>query len=281
MLALTLALAACTKGGGHEPSGPPDSGAADLGADAASDAGMADLGRTCRASSECDDGIACTLDSCGTAGTCRHLPESSLCEEGRTCVEGVGCTHSSMRTCTVDEDCDDGIFCNGDARCAGRVCLPLGPRTCDDGNACTIDVCDPVLDRCVRELAPGCDGGVLEVDLGARPFDPAIDYTGRFLLAPAQSSGCGAATYSISSVTFSTTAGALTVQAGTFPLRQSPPPAGASFDAAYEQSGCGTYRLAGTFSDANTFSGTWTATFSGACSLCPGQFATVTGVRAP
>lgn len=278
---LLLTLAACTKSGAGSPPPPPDLGASDLGLDAGADAAPADLGRACRASAECDDGIACTVDSCGAAGTCRHLPESSMCGPGQTCVAEVGCTGSTMRACARDADCDDGIFCNGDDRCVGRVCLPLGPRTCDDGNACTIDACDPVRDACVRELAPGCDAGVPPADLGARPFDPATDYTGRFLIAPAQSSGCGAATYAISAVTFSVASGALTVQAGTFPLRQAPAPAGAAFDATHEQAGCGTYRLTGTFSDANTFTGTWTATFGGSCALCPGQSASVTGVRAP
>ncbi len=41
---------------------------------------------------DCDDGIACTVDSCDvTKQVCQHTPNSSLCAEPLACVLGAGC----------------------------------------------------------------------------------------------------------------------------------------------------------------------------------------------
>src|SRR5690349_16685140 len=43
--------------------------------------------------------------------------------------------------CDDDADCDDGVFCNGGESCGpDGVCMAL-PRECDDGIACTEDLC--------------------------------------------------------------------------------------------------------------------------------------------
>ncbi|MEZ4390699.1 MAG: MopE-related protein [Polyangiales bacterium] len=72
---------------------------------------------TCARDQDCDDGIACTVDTCAD-GACAHRPENSRC--------------------------DDGRFCNGPERCAPelRGCAPGEPPRCDDGDACTEDRCD-------------------------------------------------------------------------------------------------------------------------------------------
>ena len=275
LAALALLSAACTKDSRTGPGPARDAGSSDLGAP--------DLGELrCTSAAQCDDGFACTLDGCGVSGACTHTSIDAMCAMGESCVVGTGCIRRGGTACTGDADCDDGNFCNGTERCVGRTCVMPIPEDCDDGNACTVDTCDVSLDRCVRETAPGCDAGVAPGDAGAGPFEAPRDYAGRFLLVPAQSSGCGAATYSISSVSFSAGASALTVTAGSFPLAQSPVPGGASFDASYVQPGCGTYRLQGTFSNSDSFMGTWTADFSGgggSCGLCPGMSSTVVGVR--
>ncbi|MFW6086115.1 MAG: MopE-related protein [Myxococcota bacterium] len=52
--------------------------------------------------------------------------------------------------CTRDEDCDDGVFCNGVETCdvdEGR-CVAGTPVDCDDGVDCTIDECVADLDEC-------------------------------------------------------------------------------------------------------------------------------------
>ena len=59
--------------------------------------------------------------------------------------------------CTLDEDCDDGLFCNGVEGCIEGRCVFEDPPNCDDGVACTTDLCDEELDACVA-LAPDADG---------------------------------------------------------------------------------------------------------------------------
>lgn len=50
--------------------------------------------------------------------------------------------------CESDEDCDDGIFCNGQELCVDGMCMPGTPPDCDDGADCTEDSCNAESDRC-------------------------------------------------------------------------------------------------------------------------------------
>ena len=81
----------------------------------------------------CDDGNACTLDTCGGEGGCEHQDS-----------EGGECADSDA--CTVGDHCEAG------------ACVGL-PVVCDDGNPCTDDLCDG-FGGCASEhnLAP-CDDG--------------------------------------------------------------------------------------------------------------------------
>lgn len=51
--------------------------------------------------------------------------------------------------CATNQDCDDGVYCNGAERCAGGLCAP-GVDPCDDRYSCTRDVCDEAGRRCTR-----------------------------------------------------------------------------------------------------------------------------------
>ncbi|MGM0577009.1 MAG: lamin tail domain-containing protein [Myxococcota bacterium] len=46
-------------------------------------------------------------------------------------------------TCSVDEDCDNGQFCDGTETCADGTCQAGTAPTCDDSDSCTLDQCDP------------------------------------------------------------------------------------------------------------------------------------------
>lgn len=97
----------------------------------------------CDADDECDDGVACTIDRC-ESGACVHRANFSVC--------------------------DDGIFCNGVENCDFvNGCVPGVPRTCSDGELCTIDRCDEESKSCVYtprdldgdgEVDWHCPGGV-------------------------------------------------------------------------------------------------------------------------
>ncbi|MEM9072772.1 MAG: hypothetical protein AAGE52_29975, partial [Myxococcota bacterium] len=89
----------------------------------------------------CEDGVACTEDSCSTEmDECQNVPNNDLCPDATVCAVGMGCVTASA--CEFDDDCSgDGVFCNGDEVCVDSMCQSPGMRTCDDGDSCTLDEC--------------------------------------------------------------------------------------------------------------------------------------------
>ncbi len=121
---------------------------------------------------DCDDGVPCTVDACDAVTGCSNTPDDTLCDDGdvcngiETCDADLGCVNGTPLdcddgvACTVDACdpsegcsntpndalCDDGDACNGIETCdAERGCVDGTPPDCDDGVACTVDSCDPVL----------------------------------------------------------------------------------------------------------------------------------------
>lgn len=99
----------------------------------------------CNGTESCDvatDACVSSGDPCTTAGT--------TCDEGTAaCVTEVACT--------LDADCDDGVFCNGLETCdltdpANGVCA-VGARPCDDADA------DGNVITCDAGAAQSCDEG--------------------------------------------------------------------------------------------------------------------------
>jgi hypothetical protein len=87
--------------------------------------------------SDCDDNNACTTESCTDAGECIHSDNN-----GASCSDGSACTQ-------------------GDS-CSAGLCLGGGAISCDDGNPCTADACDPA-SGCVFATGPDSDtDGVLD-----------------------------------------------------------------------------------------------------------------------
>lgn len=236
----------------------------------------------CTSDDACDDGIGCTTDLCTIEdgyGTCLNAPDDGACADGEHCTEGVGC----MGDCETSEDCDDGDFCNGEELCEPEFgCRPAEtPRDCNDNVDCTIDRCDADLDQCVYDIDPAIPE--------CNTFDPAVHLNGCFDIVPTVSQTCalGMVSYSFSQVCFALEGGiVLTMTASGIEqdLIQTPAPVGASFDVSVLISGgCNEdYRMTGTFSDANHFSGTWTSVFTGAgCyGLCANLTIPVTATRA-
>jgi hypothetical protein len=126
-----------------------------VGGDASTDLGPPDMGtpdvRTCVAATDCDDGIACTVDECSPVGGCVHRPMDSMCAD-----DGIACT---VEQCQVGRGCasvPDNSRCTGNQVCrpdmmgcfeAPRCSSPNDPR-CDDGQPCTDDRCDMATGRC-------------------------------------------------------------------------------------------------------------------------------------
>eukprot|EP00984_Skeletonema_dohrnii_P018057 scaffold8343_cov94-Skeletonema_dohrnii-CCMP3373.AAC.5 len=68
--------------------------------------------------------------------------------------------------CETNSDCDDGIFCNGVEVCNAGRCVYGAPVTCDDGFACTDDICNEDAGVCENPAktcsGPGLSGLCLE-----------------------------------------------------------------------------------------------------------------------
>jgi hypothetical protein len=79
---------------------------------------------------DCDDGNPCTDDTCDTVLGCRYAPNTAPCEDGDAC--------------TVPDVCSGGV-------CAGGP-----PVSCDDGNLCTDDSCEPAVGCVYRNNSHPC-----------------------------------------------------------------------------------------------------------------------------
>ena len=81
-------------------------------------------------------------------------------------VLALSWTAWSAQACTTAADCDDGNGCNGSETCQGGLCIPGLPMTCNDGNACTLDSCDPVT-GCTFTTTTNCPTEGKKMRLGA------------------------------------------------------------------------------------------------------------------
>jgi len=115
---------------------------------------------------DCDDHVACTVDSCDPSSGCSNAPDASLCNDDNPCTDDTcdppaGCAHRPSSTGSCDDDnvctleecadgrcvytpvsCDDHNACTAD-ECHSDLGCVYSPIACDDDNACTVDSCDP------------------------------------------------------------------------------------------------------------------------------------------
>jgi hypothetical protein len=64
------------------------------------------------------------------------------------------------KACATNAECDDNLYCNGVEFCDAGFCAAGAAPVCNDGIACSVDFCDPVIDACAA--APNnaaCDNG--------------------------------------------------------------------------------------------------------------------------
>jgi len=69
--------------------------------------------------------------------------------------------------CVTNADCDDFDVCTGAETCQAGVCVPGGNLTCDDGDSCTTNVCDPII-GCTYPPSVGCMLAGRKIKLGSR-----------------------------------------------------------------------------------------------------------------
>jgi hypothetical protein len=138
----------------------------------------------------CDDGNPCTNDSCDPAQGCFQLANAAPCSDNNVCTQDDTCSDGKClpglpvncddgNVCTDDQclptkgcdtkdntaSCSDGNVCSGADVCKGGACIAGQAVTCNDGNPCTDDSCNP-LQGCVfvANSAPcddnnGCTSG--------------------------------------------------------------------------------------------------------------------------
>ncbi len=101
-------------------------------------------------------GKECGYDGCG--GLCGQCSFGEYCAAG-TCVPGDCQPDCAGKACGDDGcgglcgQCKADDVCQAMAGCVDGVCQ-YAPKSCDDGDLCTVDSCDP-LSGCTTSLEPG------------------------------------------------------------------------------------------------------------------------------
>ncbi|MGB2987382.1 MAG: hypothetical protein WBE26_16065, partial [Phycisphaerae bacterium] len=107
----------------------------------------------CTEDADClDDELFCNGDEvCLDTDVCGHSGDPCDADAGEVCNEDT----DHCDECTVDADCDDGLYCNGVETCTGAECV-AGTSPC-----AADEVCDEDNDACVECLADAdCDDGL-------------------------------------------------------------------------------------------------------------------------
>jgi cysteine-rich repeat protein len=122
---------------------------------------------------DCDDKNPCTDDTCDPKSGCKQVNNIAACSDGNACTTGDTCgagqcvpgkksecddsnpctTDSCDKTtgkCVFDGTPHEGDPCDADQsvctvadKCKAGKCEPGAKKSCDDGNVCTEDTCNP------------------------------------------------------------------------------------------------------------------------------------------
>ncbi len=165
-----------------------------------------DSGFCIGALNDCDDGNACSIDSCDKVLGCLHNPatDGSACSDGNLCTGPDACSSGACVGPTVN--CDDKNSCTTELACSPKVgCqhVPLAVGTsCDDGDACTgnpfINDGTVVQDHCgeahtcVGGTPKNCDQGSACQSAACSPTSPDSVKVGKYLgcIYPPNSNPC-------------------------------------------------------------------------------------------
>jgi hypothetical protein len=147
-----------------------------------------DAAGTCQLGSApvCDDANSCTIDSCDPLNGCMVAPEpaGSSCEDVEICngaevCDGAGACLAGVPLAS-GTSCADGDVCNGNETCnSSGTCVVGTALTCNDGDACTVDSCDP-LGGCMTVPLTCDDGNGCTVD-SCSPLDGCMNGLGELV----------------------------------------------------------------------------------------------------
>ena len=136
-------------------------------------------GKPCVVDKGCEGNPPCSIGVCDQTGVCGILNTDAECDDGNLCTAGDVCNKGKCKGGQEPPDCDDGNACTNDAcdpaegcyslpnalpcedgdpctkgdQCSDGDCIPGGPDSCDDNNACTEDWCDAV-EGCKHQSMP-------------------------------------------------------------------------------------------------------------------------------
>ncbi len=127
---------------------------------------VTDLSKGCTSTNVadlCEDGDACTLGDACKGGVCKSGGPKD-CDDGNACTTDT--CDKETGECKFDHSstgdaCDDGNPCTNDDLCEkGGLCIGKA-KSCDDNKLCTIDKCDTNLGTCFHENNTGqsCEDG--------------------------------------------------------------------------------------------------------------------------
>ena len=132
----------------------------------------------------CDDANPCTDDTCTQDGVCTFVPNAADCNDANACTKGDKCSAGKCvgpeallcaddNPCTDDScdpaqgcvyalntaPCDDQDICTTGDHCHLGECIYSGTLTCNDGNDCTDDSCQPGVGCTFAFNNAACDDG--------------------------------------------------------------------------------------------------------------------------
>jgi hypothetical protein len=252
----------------------------------------------------CDEGSMCCARSTRDCTALGFASGTATCRGDCSGYDTSGCNNCGNGRVDAGEQCDGaalgGATCTslgfgvGTLRCRSNCTYDTTPcPNCGNGRVDTGEQCDGAAlgGATCTSLGMGFTGGTLACGAAcafntagcARPFNP----TGTWLVSPGVSYMCafGLVSYSFGNLSFSDSGTDLTVNGGGIncAMRGASSRATRMVDVSCTlPGGCTeTYRLVGTYGTDNTFTGTFTATFTGGagCFGCTTRSAAVSGTR--
>ncbi|MEC9072723.1 MAG: hypothetical protein VX938_10105, partial [Myxococcota bacterium] len=107
----------------------------------------------------CDDNDACTLEDACQGGVCQGGGTTLGCDDDNPCTDDICDPETGCVFTPNQATCDDQDACTVGDSCQEGACVPGIPLSCEDGNLCTDDACDPLTGCAFTPNAAPCDDG--------------------------------------------------------------------------------------------------------------------------